>query len=449
MYSKNLILLTACILIPFYMYSQQVEHPDAATASYHPFSFSGWNELTINSLFTLFPQSNTDSTKRSIGIKGGSVISSNALNLSFSVSALTNEFIDQELKNSVSEDLSEMNVFEYNTGAEIYYQFVARRFITASPALLSFTLRAGSVQQSRFTDDLFNLAFYGNAGYAGETADIGGTKGLLYDYRQMRFGAQQKFSGKSGTWETGLGASLLLCKNGSEIKVNEGTIYTETNGEFIEAAYNFEYMQSDTGNKGTLQVDGYGAAADLLLAYMPANGKSRWTLQVNDLGLIWWNKRTNLYHADSAVRFEGIAVNDFIGDDNTFLFEFNIDSLLEKTGTSSEVAPQTTALPTRFALTYSHILAERLITGIGMAYRPSIDQFPFLYIQPVYALAPWFSGGVMVSYGGTAALQVGATFQFTWHDRYRLQLASGNVLGALLPRQSTSTSLFLQAIISF
>ena len=449
MYYKNFILLSACILIPLFMYAQQGEDTVATKDKYHSFSLNGWNELTFNSLFTLFPHSDNDSLKRSFGINGGSVISSNALNLSFSVAALTNEFIDTDLKNSVSEDLSAMNVFEYNTEAEIYYRFVAERFITASPALLSFTLRAGSIQQSHFTQDLFNLAFYGNAGFAGTTADISATKGLLYDYRQLRFGAQQKFSGKSGTWEVGLGASVLLAKNGSAIKVNEGTIFTEENGEFIDAVYDFEYMQSDTGNKGTLQVDGFGAAADLLLVYEPAQGKSRWTFHANDLGLIFWNKRTNLYKSDSSIHFEGIEVSDFNNDGDAFLFEFNIDTLLKRTGTRSEANAQSTALPARFALTYSRILTERWLAGGGVAYRPSIDRIPLFYVQPVYAFAQWFNGGVLLSYGGTAGFQFGVMGRFTLNSRYRIQVGSGNVLGVFLPGESTSTSLFLQASVSF
>ncbi len=119
MHYKNFILLSACILIPVIMYAQQSEDTIATNDKYYSFSFNGWNELSFNSLFTLFPHSNNDSMKRSLGVNGGSVISSNALNLSFSVAALTNEFIDTDLKNSVSEDLFAMNVFE----TEHFYYF--------------------------------------------------------------------------------------------------------------------------------------------------------------------------------------------------------------------------------------------------------------------------------------------------------------------------------------
>lgn len=446
---RHYLLQIAGMLCCWSAVAQEFQDHQIAQPGAGRFDLTGWNDLTFNSTDVGFPKLFTDSSAHEAGIRGGSEISSNSLSLAFSVSALSNNYLDEDLKNSVSDQLSGKNVFEYHAGAEIFFRFIAENFIGRSPALLSFGFRAGSFQQLGFTDDLFHVAFYGNAGYAGRTADFSGSEGLLYDYRQVRFGIQKKVSKASAVWEAGLGASILFAKNGSQVKVNEGTLFTEQNGEYLHAVYDFEYMVSDTGNKGTLQADGIGAAADVMLAWLSADRNSRMVLFVNDLGFIGWNNRTDLYRADSAIYFEGIEATDFLTGEDDALFQFNTDSILVRTGTSSERGALTTFLPFSLSLNYSNAFADRWMAGGGISYRPSVDLMPFFYAQPVYSFSRWFDGGVTLSYGGTAGFQLGILGQFSWGNQLQIRLASENIMGILLPYQSTSTSLFLQASVQF
>jgi hypothetical protein len=65
-------------------------------------------------------------------------------------------------------------------------------------------IRSGVLNGGRFTDDAFNIMFYGNASFAGKTADLSRTKFYLYSYSRIGFAAQQKISGiKTSLGEAG------------------------------------------------------------------------------------------------------------------------------------------------------------------------------------------------------------------------------------------------------
>lgn len=438
------LLLMVGMLVSFFSFAQNSINTKGRAAV----SLALWNDLSFNTAALIAPQFK-DSLIHELGIAGNGVISSNAVNLSFSTAALRNEFIDAEMKNSVAVNLAAQNVFEFSTSGEIYYRFIAPEFLFHSPALLSLSLKNGGVQQTKFTDDLFNVVFFGNAGFAGTTADFSGTRHQQYDYRQLRLGIQKKFFTPSAAWETGIGLSFLTAKNGSGLDLAHATLFTEQNGEYIDAVYEFTYMESDASNTGSLQVDGAGAAADIMIAYIPNGGKSRFIFYANDLGIISWNKNATLYSADSALHFEGIAVTDFLQDNDSAFFQFNKDSLLKETGTVTKSGSYHTVFPMRFSFVYFHNFSSRWMGKAGMTYRPYPDLLPMFFIQPQFMIAPWFTAGLSLSYGGTAKLGVGVLADAVISQRMHIRLASENLLGIVLPQQTSSTSLFLQAAVTF
>ncbi|MEO6440961.1 MAG: DUF5723 family protein [Chitinophagales bacterium] len=434
------------MLVPFFSFSQKTTSDTAITKSAG--SFSGWNDLSFNTA-SLTTRQFKDSLTHEFGITGNGVISSNSVNLSFSIAALRNEFIDDDQKNSVSEDLEPVNVFEFNTDGEIYYRFIAPDFLFHSPALLSFSLKSGAIQQTKFTDDLFSVVFFGNAGFAGATADFSDTRSELYDYRQLRFGIQKKFFTASSAWETGIGISFLSVKNGTDLELTHATLFTEQNGEYIDAVYDFKYMESDSSNTGSLQVDGVGAAADIMICYTPKGGRSNFVFYVNDLGIISWNKHATLYSADSSLHFEGITVTDFLLDTDSTFFQFNKDSLLKKTGTAVESGSYSTVFPMRFSFVYFHSFSNKWMGRAGITYRPYPDLLPMFFIQPQYLFTRWLTAGILLSYGGTARLGAGVLAGAVISKRIHLRVGSENVLGLIMPEQTSSTSLFLQAAVTF
>lgn len=412
-------------------------------------AFNSWHDLSFHTYawipFTQFD----DLASHEIILRGNGVISSNAVNLAFSAAALRNRFIGEEQKQSVAGDLAATNTFEYTVDAEAGYRLVARRFFLHSPSLLSFSMKVGSVQQSSFTEDLFKVSFFGNAGYAGQAADFSGSRDLQYSYRQWRMGMQKQFLHKANQWETGIGISYITAMKGHEILLHEATLFTEENGEYLNADYDMEYHEADTSNHGSLQTDGHGFAVDLLLSYLLNDGKSRLSIFINDAGIIGWNKHSLLYSADSSLHFEGVEVNDFLMQADSSLIQFNTDTLLKKTGATVRSGSFTTALAMRFSLAYLQKWSDHWLTVAGITYRPLPDLMPLIFIQPQYVVTEWLTTGCSLAYGGTAGFGLGLTGVINVHEKFKFTIASQNILGIIMPAQTTSTSLFLQASCRF
>lgn len=449
MNGRSLLYLFMILVCPAVAVAQEPEGEDGARKGQDSASFNGWHDLSFDTYAWIPITQFSDLALQEIIVKGNGMINSNAVNLSFSAAALRNRFIAEELKQAVAEDLAATNAFEYTIDAEAGYRFVAPKFFFHSPSLLSFNMKIGSVQQSTFTEDLFKVSFFGNADYAGQTADFSGSRDLQYNYRQLRLGMQKQFLHKANQWETGIGISYISAIKGQEILLHEATLFTEENGEYLDADYNMEYHKADTSNNGSLQTDGHGFAADLLLSYLLHNGKSRLTFLINDAGIIAWNKHSLLYTADSSVHFEGVEVNDFLTQSDSTIFQFNGDTLLKKTGATVHNGAFTTALALRFSLAYFQKWSDRWVTVAGITYRPLPDLMPLIFIQPQYVITGWLTAGCSFAYGGTAGFGLGLTGAVNLQEKFRFTIASQNILGIIMSAQTTSTSLFLQASYRF
>lgn len=442
-------LFTAAIFSFIHAFSQvpDITNPKVENTIHGPLSdYHVWNPgiLPMQSLLR-----SGDSMHRLVALSAFGEIRSNALNLNFSVAALQNQFIDEAKKQSVSKKLDATNAFEYNTGGEFAYRFLAERFLWKRPAMISLSVGFGSVQQTKFTGDVFNVVFFGNAGYAGRTADFSGTKAMHYDFRQIKWAVQKKFERPLVQWETGLGLSLISAKNGYHLDLQRALLFTEENGEYLDATYRFVFEAADTSNHGFFQTDGGGFAADLMLSCTFAGGRSQFAAFIQNAGLIAWNKRSLHYNADSLLHFEGIEVQNFLQGTDTTFFQFNRDTLLNETGTHVSKATFTTALPASFTIVYVHAFTERWRAMAGISYRPFPDLVPLVFVKQDYAFNPWFSGGCSLAYGGTAGFQIGFLADAMLSRHFNIRIVSENIIGLFLPKETSSTSVFLQAAYKF
>ncbi|HUM46288.1 MAG TPA: hypothetical protein PLD84_05140, partial [Chitinophagales bacterium] len=99
------LLLMVGMLVSFFSFAQNTSINTKGRAAV---SLAVWNDLSFNTAALIAPQFK-DSLIHELGIAGNGVISSNSVNLSFSTAALRNEFIDDEMKNSVAVKLAAQN----------------------------------------------------------------------------------------------------------------------------------------------------------------------------------------------------------------------------------------------------------------------------------------------------------------------------------------------------
>jgi hypothetical protein len=408
-----------------------------------------WNILDFNNGSELIIQRSKSHSIKEAGLKSYARFSSNAVNIPFALAVFKNDFIDDEKKMEVASGLKSVNAFELVSSAELFYRFERDRFLFNSPAFITFTLRTASTNEAKFTGDLFKVVFFGNAGFAGATADFSATKNLSYRYHQMRLGMQKKFAFLNHDWEAGIGLSVIAARSGSSLKIDRGTLFTEQYGSFIDADYNFEYSVSDTSNSNLFTVNGVGGSADATLAYLPGSSSLRVLLFVNDFGFINWSKRSTLYSADSTLHYEGFEVNDLFNSTDTTLLPFNGDSLIHITGAHNNNIPFRTVLPVRFSLACIYSVSERWLITAAVSYCPYPDLMPLVTLQPQFSFSPSFKLATSLSYGGTDQFRTGIRLSGTFRNRIFFEAGSENVSAFFLPKETTSASLFFGSSIAF
>lgn len=383
------------------------------------------------------------------GLSAEGYVRSNAIKLPFSFAVLRNEFIDEEMKDASAKNLHVKNVLEEGYEMRFYYNWSSDRLLYKDAALYSVDYSFGSYTSSWFTEELFNTVFYGNAYYAGDTADFGGTRSYIYEYDRIGFSVRKKFSGQRSLWETGIRLSLLGIHSASHLDMNQAWLYTEMNGEYLDAGYDFEYSVSDTTNHGSWQIDGFGPAIDLMTTWSSAGGTVQVIGYVNNLGSIFWNGETNTYAADSSIRYEGIEADNLLSLDDSSAIQYNVDSLLKYTGTRVTRGSKAFPLPLCLAGVVNYRLSDQWVLQGGLSYRPYPDLFPAVFAKPRWIPASHFEAGAIVSFGGTSGFALGFELETVLARRILLAASSENILGLFMPDQSTSASLFLQASVKF
>lgn len=413
----------------------QVIPSDSITVNYVPVLFS---------LTHLHPEET-----RSVGVSVEGLVHSQSVSLPFSFSLLGNDFIDDELKETTSGKLQAKNVLEDGYEARFYGNWVQRNLLLKEPVMYSVDYSFGGYNSAWFTDELFNTAFYGNAFYAGETADFSGTRSYNFQYDRIGFSAQKEVKGERENWQAGLKLSLMSIHSALRLNMEHATLFTEENGEYLDASYRFEYAVSDTSNHGAFQIDGIGPVIDVMTSWSNKSERTRISVFINNLGMIFWNNKTLTYSADSSIRYEGIQAVNLLTPDDSSLFQYNVDSLLKYTGTA--VSTGGTSFPPllSFATAVNYRLSLNLMLQAGISYRPYPDLLPLIYVKPMWKVGRGVEAGAIASYGGASRYGLGFDLRAKVFEHIFMEAASENILGVFIPKQTTSASLFLRASYQF
>jgi hypothetical protein len=381
---------------------------------------------------------------RELGISGDGLLHSNALNLPFTRSLLANRFIDDELKQQSAENLAEKNVLLNGYDVRVFGQWEQERLLFQSPALYGIDYSFGTVNSARFTDDLFNTVFFGNAFYRGETADFSGSESYNYSYDRVGFYFMKSLARKNSQWQLGSRLSLLNLKDVIIFDLQHGTLFTEENGEYLDAVYRFDYLAADSGNGGLFETDGWGMLLDAMAAWFSANKKTMVAMYINQLGAGFLNGKTRTYRADTSLRYEGIQADNLFDFGNDAFIDYQLDSLIKYTGTTVETGSRSVWLPVSVSAVYEKKIRTNFRVQGGAQFYPYPDLLPVFFIKPRWELLPQWEVSAMASYGGTTRYALGVDTRFRLLDHWKFLAGTDNILGLFIKNETTSASLNLR-----
>jgi len=367
--------------------------------------------------------------------------------------ALTNEFtslfihgghLDTTLKNQISENLGNQN----RIGAEISYGLSYRHYHSHLFGQPEWGWYAAAEQvmnyHASFTKNAFDLLFYGNTRFSGDTIQLAAVEGEGLSWHKFTFGGFHKSNNSS------LGISFLKGLNYRSLAVGNAQLYTAPLGEELDLSLNASYRQSDTSQTDLDAFNGWGLSTDIVF-YLNI-GKNRnvkfknaFRISIQNLGFISWNDRSLVTELDTQYHFNGFEVDD--------LFDSSSYNFSERAKDTFHIVPVqrsfVTVLP--FSLSFSKIADPNSTEKIQGIYGVRMRMYSFY--RPLFYAGLYFKPSAKVNMslygiaGGYGGLKLGYSVHAVMLKNLHLSAACSNLLG--FSRSGFGQDLTLQVSYAF
>ena len=271
------------------------------------------NIIILFILFTiksLYPQSSTNDELISMANKSSNFsgqisfdseinIESNTLDNNILNKFLFGGTINQKLKNIWLSQFRKNNIvnLELNNGINFTKNL--------SSGDLLFSIYDKNHINLNINKDLLKLILNGNYEYQEELLSFNSSNLRVTRFQQYKIGYNLRFKKN----QISLAISYLQGNHNINIVVNEGSLFTYTNGESLDLNYNINSFITDTSSYNFLNSNGNGLAIDFSSTIN--FNRSKINFYVDNLGYIKWNRKSINNSIDSTFNFNGITINNF------------------------------------------------------------------------------------------------------------------------------------------
>ena len=367
---------------------------------------------------------------RQIQLNTQAQVGSNAINTAFINTFLTGGYIDQQLKNSVRDRLSKSENtagFDWNTEVS---------FTNYNDTLLGKNWGYHIGVSNRiygdfsFEKNLFQLGFYGNKEFAGQTVNITPAYGQIIAYQQFKLGFIKSFYSETETHRLGFSFSFVNGNNRMMFDSKRGTLTTDSAGNYIDINAQATLMRTSADYSYFMANNGSGLAFDI--GYDGRLDKKHYLhFSVNDIGFIGWTRPGDVAEIDSSLHFSGIQFNNLLTA-NGQEFQNFVDSLGDKYVRTDSRTLGTTMLPMNINLNYTYeVMNQRIFLQAGFQTKMLRSYFPLVYAKGIFYPSKHVMLAAMVGYGGFAKLNFGLDFGVEFAKGYQLLVYTKNLEGVV------------------
>ncbi len=371
-----------------------------------------------------FTHNDSLSRKNWVLLEGQSALGSTVLDNRFANQMLLGGKLEKSQLQSLANKMNEQNGAGVDVAAGLSFWNFSDTILNRPN--LGFMAQIGTRYQGSltFTRDFFEVGFLGNAGFAGRTAELGPLNGNLQAWQKFGFGV---FNKKTRSY---VSLSLLEGQLMQSISMRNCDFYTSTTGDSLSLQYNGEYIRSDTARHGLMNGSGVGFCLDAGYNYIVPDGKSWFRFELQDMGLIIWNRATERYQLNGQNSFTGWVIDDInnLSSDSIGVPDFR-DSL-RYDYSKRRIAM---AVQGRISLSFTHRLTSRSYLHFATMILPNRAALPQIRASYAFAIRPSLLTSVILSYGGYAAAGAGVDIQWMPKRNWYLRAQSGLLTGWLLP----------------
>ncbi len=381
---------------------------------------------------------NDSASGYSVGIYGQYQLSSNAIASDLIWQAYQGKFLDRSKREAASNRLGKTNAI----GIDLDFGLYARHLPDSAKGIGWYlTVADRTHANAKFTKDFLNLVLFGNAQYAGETADLSHLQLNFLTYKQYEVGILKDHLTDKGMWRFGFGLSLLTGNRNLQINIDEASLYTDPDGEFLEGEIHGDLSSSSLISSQYFDANGIGLSGSMMMAFEGKKFGIR--IDANDLGFLRWNKALKHTEFDSIFHFEGIDVNLFGTGGEPFSI-ISLDSTISGFITERKGKAYNTITPGRIRLeAYYNLKDNGFRVYGGVQYRIANGYVPYGYIGTSSPLPKGFFIDGRFAYGGFGSWHLGLEVRKRFKGVFEIRLGTNNLEGYLLPMVGTSQSAYM------
>ena len=326
-------------------------------------------------------------------------------------------FIDDAMKLSSSNRHDEINRFGIDLNTEVVYK--NHKVNLFKDSLKGLLVKGGvfSFSSLIYSKDLFDMAFYGNDMFTGDTAYFTGSQFNSFAFQKIGIGWLNKKS-KSSFSLNFIGVNNYL--NGV---INESYLYHSQDADSLEFLLSGEGVRP----KKTAYYKGFGLAIDMDYRFkMKKNEKEfvHFQLVMRNLGFAYLLNTEN-YIANGVATVDSYQINDLINSESIFS---NPEEVSDELSDTIITKGSLVMLPAMFQFTklVDYNSLNRFQGFFGFRGYLNNAYVPMLFGGLDFKAAKWCRFGAQASYGGFSQLRWGMYSSFNFKN-FNLGIASENL----------------------
>ena len=375
--------------------------------------------------------------------------------LDYNSSTFTNQFLSHfVLKNHIpSEEIDNMynRLDKINSGGldangQIFFLGKAIKNNDTTSLRLGFSVNSYQHFDTRLSKEVIALAFKGNSQFMSQTANFGDNsfQAISYDKAMVHLFHKTKY--KKSIQTIGLAMGLMLGKNYSSIFVDNATMYTKFNGEYIDIKAKYNYINV---NNTSSYYNGYGLTMEGF--YSIETKKQKFSIFLQNMGNINWTRNIKSLRKDTTVHFEGVDIANVFQTGN----KTNGDSLAQKLiGTLRDTSRIITANIPEFWVSYEQKIGPYVGIELCANIRINANYQPLIigklkqYFNDTYycALDITYGGYGIATYSQSKPVAIGFEALINAHKTWNIYIKAPNINGLIAPKKRTGGALYLTLI---
>lgn len=404
-----------------------------------------FNNNTLNNQSILNQSWNYPSNKNYLNIQGAFFNQSNAVNTQIAYAILFKSFIDDAMKQRTFKQLKKNNGYEDEARWALQYA----HYNPKCNLTYSFAYTYRNMRNMTFNKEAFQFVFAGNKMFEDDTISLNQVNFNYIAYNQLQVGISKTIQKPTHNVIIGGAISVLQSPQYLSLKADKSSIYTAPYGEYLDIKYNLQAQQANNGAPEFFSFKGTGMSADFHLSYQR---KQNWMLRfnVNDIGFIKYSNEINTYKGDSAIKFEGIVIDNILNFTTPSIFkDFKADSLFKILNIENSKKSFLIIHPVTFQLAFSKmILKQRAMITVGVQHKTLPKYYPYVWGKFSYNCKHNFIPSVHVGFGGYSYYNLGVELAKKIGVA-SICIGSNNILGLIIPQHFTSSSLYIRASVVF